>query len=65
MIWSDLMVPGVPVIEKIIRALLVYVALTVLLRVLCRRGKRGLLRDRSRTPGGKPGHCGAGWTLLG
>ena len=39
MIWSDLMVPGVPVIEKIIRALFVYVALTVLLRVF---GKREL-----------------------
>ena len=39
MIWSDLMVPGVPVIEKIIRALFVYVALAVLLRLF---GKREL-----------------------
>ena len=39
MIWSDLFVPGVPWIEKIVRPLLVYAALLVLLRLF---GKRQL-----------------------
>jgi uncharacterized membrane protein YcaP (DUF421 family) len=39
MIWSDLMVPGVPVIEKIIRPLIVYASLLFLLRLF---GKREL-----------------------
>ena len=39
MIWSDLLVPGVPVLEKAIRPLIVYVALVLLLRVF---GKREL-----------------------
>ena len=39
MIWSDLIVPGVPIIEKIVRSLIVYVALVVLLRLF---GKREL-----------------------
>ncbi len=39
MIWSDLLVPGVPVLEKVIRPLIVYVALVLLLRVF---GKREL-----------------------
>lgn len=39
MIWSDLLIPGVPWIEKVIRPLLVYGALLVLLRLF---GKREL-----------------------
>jgi uncharacterized membrane protein YcaP (DUF421 family) len=39
MIWSDLVVPGVPIIEKIVRPLIVYAALVVLLRLF---GKREL-----------------------
>ena len=39
MIWSDLLVPGVPVLEKAIRPLIVYVALVLLLRMF---GKREL-----------------------
>jgi uncharacterized membrane protein YcaP (DUF421 family) len=39
MVWSDLVIPGVPVIEKIIRPLIVYFALVVLLRLF---GKREL-----------------------
>jgi uncharacterized membrane protein YcaP (DUF421 family) len=39
MIWSDLLVPGVPILEKIVRPLLVYAALLVLLRLF---GKREL-----------------------
>ena len=39
MIWSDLLIPGVPWIEKIVRPLLVYGALLVLLRLF---GKREL-----------------------
>jgi uncharacterized membrane protein YcaP (DUF421 family) len=39
MIWSDLLIPGVPWIEKIVRPLVVYVALFVLLRLF---GKREL-----------------------
>src|SRR5215831_3753768 len=39
MIWSDLLVPGVPWIEKIVRPLIVYAALLVLLRLF---GKRQL-----------------------
>ena len=39
MIWSDLLIPGVPWIEKIVRPLLVYAALLVLLRLF---GKRQL-----------------------
>ena len=39
MIWSDLLVPGVPVLEKAIRPLIVYVALLLLLRMF---GKREL-----------------------
>jgi uncharacterized membrane protein YcaP (DUF421 family) len=39
MIWSDLLVPGVPWIEKIVRPLIVYVALFGLLRLF---GKREL-----------------------
>jgi uncharacterized membrane protein YcaP (DUF421 family) len=39
MIWSDLLIPGVPWIEKIVRPLLVYAALIVLLRLF---GKREL-----------------------
>jgi uncharacterized membrane protein YcaP (DUF421 family) len=39
MIWSDLIVPGVPLIEKIIRPLIVYAALLFLLRLF---GKREL-----------------------
>ncbi len=39
MIWSDLLVPGVPVLEKAIRPLIVYVALVLLLRLF---GKREL-----------------------
>jgi len=39
MVWSDLLVPGVPYIEKIVRPLIVYAALLVLLRMF---GKRQL-----------------------
>jgi uncharacterized membrane protein YcaP (DUF421 family) len=39
MIWSDLMVPGVPWIEKLVRPLIVYAALLFLLRLF---GKREL-----------------------
>jgi uncharacterized membrane protein YcaP (DUF421 family) len=39
MVWSDLVIPGVPLIEKIIRPLIVYFALVVLLRLF---GKREL-----------------------
>jgi uncharacterized membrane protein YcaP (DUF421 family) len=39
MIWSDMMVPGVPLIEKIVRPLIVYAALLFLLRLF---GKREL-----------------------
>jgi uncharacterized membrane protein YcaP (DUF421 family) len=39
MVWSDLFVPGVPLVEKILRPLLVYVVLVLLLRVF---GKREL-----------------------
>jgi uncharacterized membrane protein YcaP (DUF421 family) len=39
MIWSDLLIPGVPWVEKVIRPLLVYAALLVLLRLF---GKRQL-----------------------
>lgn len=39
MIWSDLLIPGVPWIEKIVRPLLVYGALLILLRLF---GKREL-----------------------
>jgi uncharacterized membrane protein YcaP (DUF421 family) len=39
MFWSDLLIPGVPWLEKIVRPLLVYAALLVLLRLF---GKRQL-----------------------
>ena len=39
MVWSDLITPGVPLIEKIVRPLIVYVALLLLLRLF---GKREL-----------------------
>src|SRR3954464_8497893 len=39
MIWSDLVVPGIPWVEKIIRPLIVYAALLILLRLF---GKREL-----------------------
>jgi len=39
MIWSDLLLPGVPWIEKVVRPLIVYAALLVLLRLF---GKRQL-----------------------
>ena len=39
MVWSDLVVPGVPLIEKVVRPLLVYIALLVLFRLF---GKREL-----------------------
>jgi len=39
MIWSDLVIPGVPVLEKALRPLIVYAALVVLLRLF---GKREL-----------------------
>lgn len=39
MIWSDLLIPGVPILEKIVRPLLVYAALLVLIRLF---GKREL-----------------------
>jgi uncharacterized membrane protein YcaP (DUF421 family) len=38
-VWSDLIVPGVPLLEKIIRPLIVYGAMLVLIRVF---GKREL-----------------------
>lgn len=37
--WSDLFVPGVPVIEKVLRALIIYVVLVLLVRLA---GKREL-----------------------
>ena len=37
--WSDLFVPGVPLLEKIIRPLIVYAALLILIRMF---GKREL-----------------------
>jgi uncharacterized membrane protein YcaP (DUF421 family) len=37
MFWSDLLIPGVPWIEKIVRPLLVYAALLVLLRLFGKR----------------------------
>jgi uncharacterized membrane protein YcaP (DUF421 family) len=39
MIWSDLFVPGVPLLEKIVRPLIVYGALLILIRLF---GKREL-----------------------
>ena len=39
MVWSDLLIPGVPYIEKIVRPLIVYAALLILLRLF---GKRQL-----------------------
>jgi uncharacterized membrane protein YcaP (DUF421 family) len=39
MIWSDILVPGVPILEKIIRPLIVYAALVILIRLF---GKREL-----------------------
>lgn len=39
MVWSDLLVPGVPIVEKIVRPLVVYFALLVLIRMF---GKREL-----------------------
>ena len=39
MIWSDLFVPGVPLLEKIVRPLIVYAALLLLIRLF---GKREL-----------------------
>jgi len=39
MVWSDLLIPGVPYVEKIVRPLIVYAALLVLLRMF---GKRQL-----------------------
>ena len=39
MVWSDLFVPGVPLLEKILRAIIVYIVLVVLVRVA---GKREL-----------------------
>lgn len=39
MVWSDLMIPGVPWIEKIVRPLIVYFALLLLIRMF---GKREL-----------------------
>jgi len=39
MVWSDLFVPGVPLLEKIVRPLIVYAALLVLIRMF---GKREL-----------------------
>src|SRR4029079_6348087 len=38
-IWSDLVIPGVPVLEKALRPLIVYAALVILLRLF---GKREL-----------------------
>ena len=39
MIWSDLLVPGVPILEKIVRPLIVYASMLILIRVF---GKREL-----------------------
>jgi uncharacterized membrane protein YcaP (DUF421 family) len=39
MIWSDIFVPGVPLLEKVIRPLIVYAALLILVRLF---GKREL-----------------------
>jgi uncharacterized membrane protein YcaP (DUF421 family) len=39
MAWSDMFVPGVPLLEKIVRPLIVYAALLVLIRIF---GKREL-----------------------
>src|ERR1043166_2399011 len=39
MVWSDLFVPGVPLLEKIVRPLIVYGALLILIRMF---GKREL-----------------------
>jgi uncharacterized membrane protein YcaP (DUF421 family) len=39
MVWSDLVIPGVPLIEKVVRPLIVYVALLILIRLF---GKREL-----------------------
>lgn len=39
MVWSDLVVPGIPIVEKVIRPLVVYFALLVLIRMF---GKREL-----------------------
>jgi len=39
MIWSDILLPGAPLIEKIVRPLIVYVALLLLVRLF---GKREL-----------------------
>ena len=39
MVWSDLIVPGVPILEKVVRPLIVYFALLVLFRLF---GKREL-----------------------
>ena len=39
MVWSDLFIPGVPLLEKILRAIIVYIVLVVLVRVA---GKREL-----------------------
>jgi uncharacterized membrane protein YcaP (DUF421 family) len=37
MVWSDLLVPGIPLVEKIVRPLIVYAALLLLLRMFGRR----------------------------
>src|SRR5437660_2077646 len=39
MVWTDLFVPGVPLVEKVVRPLIVYVVLVMLVRVA---GKREL-----------------------
>ncbi len=39
MVWSDMLIPGVPILEKIVRPLIVYAALLVLIRLF---GKREL-----------------------
>ena len=39
MAWSDMLIPGVPILEKIVRPLIVYVALLLLIRLF---GKREL-----------------------
>ena len=39
MAWSDMFVPGVPLLEKVLRPLIVYAALLLLLRLF---GKREL-----------------------
>ena len=38
-LWTDLVVPGIPLLEKVLRTVLVYVAIAVLLRLV---GKRNL-----------------------